>query len=94
VILLYFFTSTPEAEPQEWNLVESSRIGGSCDRLCLEQFTELRATFDQVASLSVEGLNKSAIARVDGIGCNTVDRLAYKISGLLSLGEFTKEARS
>ena len=30
-----------------------------------------RATFDEVASLSVEGLNKSAIARVKGIGWNT-----------------------
>jgi IS1 family transposase/transposase-like protein len=33
-----------------------------------------RVTFDQVAHLSVEGLNKSAIARVEGIGWNTVDR--------------------
>jgi transposase-like protein/IS1 family transposase len=33
-----------------------------------------RATFDEVASLSVEGLNKSAIARVKGIAWNTVHR--------------------
>jgi transposase-like protein/IS1 family transposase len=33
-----------------------------------------RATFDRVASLSVEGLNKSAIARVNRIGWNTVHR--------------------
>jgi transposase-like protein/IS1 family transposase len=33
-----------------------------------------RTTFDEVATLSVEGLNKSAIARVKGIGWNTVDR--------------------
>jgi len=33
-----------------------------------------RDTFDQVASLSVEGLNKSSIARVKRIGWNTVDR--------------------
>src|SRR5215469_5684475 len=31
-----------------------------------------RAAFDQVATLSVEGLNKSAIARVERIGWNTV----------------------
>jgi transposase len=37
-----------------------------------------RATFDQVATLSVEGLNKSAIARVEGIGWNTVDRWLEK----------------
>src|SRR5215467_6981313 len=33
-----------------------------------------RATFDEVASLSVEGVNKSAIARVKGISWNTVHR--------------------
>ena len=33
-----------------------------------------RTTFDEVASLSVEGLNKSAIARVKRIACNTVHR--------------------
>jgi transposase-like protein len=34
----------------------------------------LRATFDKVASLSVEGLNKSAIARVKRVAWNTVHR--------------------
>src|SRR5262249_48179749 len=33
-----------------------------------------RSTFDRVASLSVEGLNQSAIARVNRIGWNTVHR--------------------
>ena len=33
-----------------------------------------RATFDEVATLSVEGLSKSAIARVKQIGWNTVHR--------------------
>ena len=37
-----------------------------------------RTTFDEVATLSVEGLNKSAIARVKGIGWNTVDRWLEK----------------
>jgi transposase-like protein/IS1 family transposase len=39
-----------------------------------------RATFDQVATLSVEGLNKSAIARVERICWNTVDRWLEKAS--------------
>jgi transposase-like protein len=39
-----------------------------------------RATFDQVATLSVEGLNKSAIARVERLGWNTVDRWLEKAS--------------
>jgi transposase-like protein/IS1 family transposase len=33
-----------------------------------------RATFDRVATLSVEGVNKSAIARVQRLAWNTVDR--------------------
>src|SRR5262249_47610018 len=33
-----------------------------------------RSTFDRVASLSVEGLNKSAIARVNRLSWNTVHR--------------------
>jgi transposase-like protein/IS1 family transposase len=37
-----------------------------------------RATFDQVAALSVEGLNKSAIARVKQIAWNTVARWLEK----------------
>jgi IS1 family transposase len=36
--------------------------------------TPSRATFDEVASLSIEGLNKSAIARVKRIAWNTVHR--------------------
>src|SRR5215471_7887349 len=39
-----------------------------------------RDTFDQVATLSVEGLNKAAIARVERIGWNTVDRWLEKAS--------------
>ena len=37
-----------------------------------------RTTFDEVATLSVEGLNKSAIARVKRIAWNTVDRWLEK----------------
>ena len=37
-----------------------------------------RATFDEVATLSVEGLNKSAIARVKRIAWNTVHRWLEK----------------
>src|SRR5689334_25193837 len=37
-----------------------------------------RATFDEVATLSVEGLNKSAIARVNQIAWNTVHRWLQK----------------
>jgi transposase-like protein/IS1 family transposase len=37
-----------------------------------------RATFDEVVTLSVEGLNKSAIARVKRIAWNTVDRWLEK----------------
>ncbi len=37
-----------------------------------------RATFDEVAALSVEGFNKSSIARVKQLAWNTVDRWLEK----------------
>ena len=37
-----------------------------------------RSTFDEVAALSVEGVSKSSIARVKGLGWNTVDRWPEK----------------
>src|SRR5262245_16402678 len=37
-----------------------------------------RATFDEVITLSIEGLNKSAIARLKRIAWNTVDRWLEK----------------
>src|SRR6266699_7260251 len=40
-----------------------------------------RATFDEVAALSVEGLNKSAIARVKRISWNTVHRWLQRAAG-------------
>ena len=40
-----------------------------------------RATFDEVATLSVEGLNKSAIARVKQITWNTVHRWLERAAG-------------
>ena len=40
-----------------------------------------RATFDEVAALSVEGLNKSAIARVRQIVWNTVDHWLERAAG-------------
>ena len=40
-----------------------------------------RSTFDEVAALRVEGLNKSAIARVQQIAWNTVDRWLEKAAG-------------
>jgi transposase-like protein/IS1 family transposase len=54
---------------------------GTCEKtFCLNSGTPYhrlqhrRVTFDEVATLSVEGLNKSAIARVKRIAWNTVDR--------------------
>jgi hypothetical protein len=40
-----------------------------------------RATFDEVATLSVEGLNKSAIARVKRVAWNTVHRWLERAAG-------------
>jgi transposase-like protein len=40
-----------------------------------------RTTFDEVATLSVEGMNKSAIARVKQVAWNTVHRWLQKAAG-------------
>ena len=47
-------------------------------RHTLPSLQHRRATFDEVAALSVEGLNKSAIARVKQIAWNTVARWPEK----------------
>jgi hypothetical protein len=52
----------------------SARITGSP----YHRLQHRRATFDEVATLSVEGLNKSAIARVKQIAWNTVARWLEK----------------
>ena len=47
-------------------------------RHTLPSLQHRRATFDEVAALSVEGLNNSAIARVKQIAWNTVARWPEK----------------
>ena len=44
-----------------------------------------RTTFDEVATLSVEGLNKSAIARVKRIAWNTVHRRLQTLPALVAV---------
>jgi hypothetical protein len=44
-----------------------------------------RAIFDEVAALSVEGMNKSAIARVKGIAWNTMHRWLERQGSVSSL---------
>src|SRR2546425_11458457 len=53
-----------------------SNTGTPCHRL-----QHRRATFDEVAALSVEGLNKPAIARVKRISWNTVHRWLQRAAG-------------
>src|SRR5262245_9192378 len=43
-----------------------------------------RARFDEVACLSVEGLNKSAIARVKQVAWNTVHRWKEQLAGVVA----------
>ena len=53
----------------------SSRVGTAYYR-----FRCSRRTFDRVAHLAVEGLSRAAIARIEGVGWNTVDRLSVYIN--------------
>src|SRR5688572_23749492 len=54
--------------PEQWNR--------------LSRLKHRRATFDEVAALSVEGVNKSSIARVKQPAWNTVDRWLEKAAAV------------
>src|ERR1019366_2611031 len=66
--------------PTRWGRRRRFRCKGCGRTFCrnrgtvYHRFQHRRATFDEVAALSVEGVNKSAIARVQQIAWNTVDR--------------------
>jgi hypothetical protein len=55
-------------------LTGDAASGGLSIPLCFIRLQHRRAIFDEVAALSVEGVNKSAVARVKGIVWNTVRR--------------------
>jgi transposase-like protein len=52
-----------------------------------------RTTFDEVATLSVKGLNKSAIARIKRIACNTVHRRLQKAAGTCRRFKHVRDVR-
>ncbi len=66
--------------PTRWGRRRRFRCKGCGGTFCRNRGTvyhrlqHRRATFDEVAALSVEGVNKSSIARVQQIAWNTVDR--------------------
>jgi transposase-like protein len=68
------FYKTRWGKPRRYVCRTCGKIFSSTTGTPYYRLQHRRSTFDRVACLSVEGLNKSAIARVKRIGWNTVHR--------------------
>ena len=73
-VIRYGFYTTRSGRRRRHRCKKCRRTFCSTARTAYHRFQHRRSTFDEVAALSVEGVSKSAIARVKRIGWNTVDR--------------------
>ena len=73
-IIRYGFYKTRWGKRRRYRCQACGKTFGSTNRTPYYRLQHRRATFDEVATLSVEGQNKSAIARVTRIAWNTVHR--------------------
>jgi transposase-like protein/IS1 family transposase len=74
VIIRHGFYKTRQGMRRRYQCQACGKTFGSTSGTPYYRIQHRRTTFDEVASLSVEGLNKSAIARVKQITWNTVHR--------------------
>jgi len=77
-VIRHGFYKTKSARRRRYRCRECGRTFCSTTATPYHRLQHRRATFDEVAALSVEGASKSAIARVKGIAWNTVDRWLEK----------------
>jgi transposase-like protein/IS1 family transposase len=77
-IIRYGFNSTTYGKRRRYRCRTCGKTFCSNAGTPYHRLQHRRATFDEVATLSVEGLNKSAIARVKQIAWNTVARWLEK----------------
>jgi len=70
----YGFYQTRSGKRRRYQCRACGKTFCSTSRTAYYRLQHRRVTFDEVAALSVEGLNKSAIARVKQISWNTVHR--------------------
>jgi len=73
-VIRHGFDKTQSGKRRRYRCNECRRTFCSTVNIAYYRLQHRRSTFDEVAALSVEGVSKSAIARVKGIGWNTVDR--------------------
>src|SRR5438132_1848662 len=73
-IIRHGFYKTKLGKRRRYQCRICGKTFGSTSGTLYHRLQHRRATFDEVATLSVEGMNKSAIARVIGIAWNTVHR--------------------
>ena len=73
-IICHGFYRTRRRKRRRYRCQSCGKPFGSTSRTPYYRLQHRRATFDEAAALSVEGLNKSAIARAKRIAWNTVHR--------------------
>jgi transposase-like protein len=83
-IIRYGFYTTRSGKRRRYQCQTCGKTFCATSRTRYYRLQHRHATFDEVASLSVEGLNKSAIARVKQIAWNTVHRWTGKSGCLVS----------
>ena len=73
-IVLHGFSRVKWGKRRRYRCTACGRTFGSTTGTPYERLQRPRAQFDRVAALSVEGMSKAAIARIEGLCWNTVSR--------------------
>ena len=73
-VIRYGFYRTKAGKRRRYRCSKCRKTFYSTVNTAYYRLQHRRSTFDEVAALSVEGVSKSAIARVKRLGWNTVDR--------------------
>ncbi len=77
-VIRYGFYKTRSGKRRRYRCKNCGRTFCSTTATPYHRLQHRRSTFDEVAALSVEGISKSAIARVKALAWNTVDRWLEK----------------
>ncbi len=73
-VILHGFFKTKSGRRRRYRCTSCAKTFCSTQDTPYYRLQHRRSTFDEVAALSVEGVSKSAIARVKRLAWNTVDR--------------------
>src|SRR5262245_256377 len=81
VIIRHGFYTTRSGTQRRYQCQTCRKTFGSTSRTPYYRLQHRRTSFDEVAALSVEGLNKSAIAPIKRVAWKTVHRWLEKAAG-------------